>query len=153
MLTHYINQFQAIFNGEPWFGDSFDAKLSGLSEADAFRRPSPVIHSVAELVSHCIYWRQPLIKILQGDTTYKGSMKDEKNWMNLEKLKPKGWATLLTEWETSQEELISLLSKAPAKFLDQPFQDSHTMRHLVEGILQHDIYHLGQIGLVKKLVG
>lgn len=153
MMTYYINHFQAIYDGEPWFGDSFQEKLSGLTEAEAFRRPSPEVHAIGELVSHCIYWRQPLIKLLQGDTAYKGSMKDEKNWLPLEKLKAKGWATLLKEWENSQKELISLLSKAPANFLEQPFRDSHTMRHLVDGILQHDIYHLGQIGLVKKSLG
>mgnify|MGYP002777408195 CR=1 FL=1 len=153
MIAPYLQHFEAIFDGEPWFGDSFNEKLKDLTEAEAFTRPADNIHSIAELLSHCIYWRLPLIKKLEGDHQYKGSMKSEENWLPLEKLKAKGWKKLLKEWNESQRHLIALLQKTPDTFLKEPFRDGHTNTHLIDGILQHDIYHLGQIGLVRKWIG
>ena len=152
MLQHYITQFEAIYQGEPWFGESFEEKLKGLDEHNAFQRPTAEIHSIAELLHHSIYWRSMLIKRLNGDITYKGSMKSEENWLPLEKLKAKGWKKILEAWHTSQRELIEGLRQAPETFFSAPYRNGHTHAHLVEGVLQHDIYHLGQIGLVKSML-
>jgi uncharacterized damage-inducible protein DinB len=152
MLAYYISHFEAIYQGEPWFGESFEEKLKGLSDQTAFQRPAPEAHSIAELLHHCIYWRAMLIKRLEGDLAFKGSMKSEENWLPLEKLKLKGWKKILEDWHASQHRLLEGLRKAPDNFLSLPYRNGHTHAHLVEGVLQHDIYHLGQIGLVRSLL-
>jgi uncharacterized damage-inducible protein DinB len=152
MIAHYIAQFKAVYDGEPWFGDSFKAKLKGVTEKQAFAKPNPGAHAIAELISHVIYWRTPLIKRLQNDLTSEASMDDEDNWMPLEKLKAKGWKKLMEEFEASQSELVLLLTRTPDRFLNEPFRHGQSMDVLVNGVLQHDIYHLGQLGLVKKMI-
>ncbi|NJM24987.1 MAG: hypothetical protein HC859_05240 [Bacteroidia bacterium] len=69
-IQDYVNTFQTVFEGEPWFGDSIKAKLQDVTEPQAMTQPSGQ-HSIAELVAHMTYWRQPLIKKLEGDLGYK----------------------------------------------------------------------------------
>lgn len=152
MLSHYIGQFTAIHDGEPWFGESFVDKLQDVSEEQAFRKPHTGMHSIASLLHHCIFWRQPLLHFLRGNTSFKATMKDEGNWLSDEKLKTKGWVAIQQEFHDSQSELIRLLKQAPSSFLEQPYRNGETMHHLVEGVLQHDIYHLGQIGMTKSWI-
>lgn len=152
MMTHYIEQFEAIYDGEPWFGDSFITKLAGIDARQVFTRPQEGVHSIAELISHVIFWRTPLIKRLQNDLDYRATMDDESNWYPIEKLKSKGWKALLAEFDQSQKDLIRLLKKAPANFLEEPYRNGEKLDVLVNGVLQHDIYHLGQLGLVSKML-
>lgn len=151
MIQYYIHHFKTIYENEPWFGDGFKEKLKDVNERQAFVRPAEGVHSIAELISHIIYWRAPLLRYLQGDTKY-ASIEDEGNWLPVDKLKARGWKNLLTEFDQSQTELISLLSKTSDDFLNEPFRHGQNMQYLIDGVLQHDIYHLGQIGLVKKML-
>lgn len=88
-LNEYVTQFAALYDGQPWYGDSISQILEKVTPATAFWQPTPGAHSIAQLVSHMIYWRQALIKRLEGDRDYKPSMKSEDNWKSNELLKKK----------------------------------------------------------------
>jgi hypothetical protein len=66
-------------------------------------------------------------------------------------LKKKGWGNLVDEFNQSQKELINLLESQNDVFLDNKYQDNN-FDYLLEGIIHHDVYHLGQIGLVISIL-
>lgn len=123
-----------------------------MTEQEAFEQPAAGIHSIAELIAHVIYWRTPLIKALQGKKDYKGSVEHPDNWRSPEQLKAKGWKELLKEFDESQHTMLSLLRNAKPEFFTSEYAPGRTWSFVVEGIVQHDIYHLGQIALVKKML-
>lgn len=152
-IQEYTYRFQSVYDGEPWFGESIQAKLARIHADDAFKRPLPGLHSVAELVSHMVYWRQSLTKRLEGEVTYTGSMKSDDNWIPIDKLKRSGWEHLLERLAASQQVIASKLPQQPESFLTSEYRHGVTMDQLIGGIIDHDIYHLGQLALVMKALG
>jgi len=151
-IFYYSNRFKEIYNGSPWYGETVDAKLSDVSDDNAFQQPISGVHSVGEIVSHMIYWRKALIAKLEGGT-FKTSMESPDNWKNIKELKTSGWKNLKSSFDESQHTITSLLEKQSDDFLKTEYSQGISMESLIQGIIDHDIYHLGQIGLVKKMVG
>jgi uncharacterized damage-inducible protein DinB len=143
---NYIKNFTQLYDKGAWFGDTYMEKLADVTEKEAFTRPMNDVHSIAELVAHVIYWRIPITK-----DTYP-SMESPENWPSLDKLKAKGWKKLLEEFAESQRLLLDRLAIAKPEYFKEEFKPGQTRDYLVEGIIQHDIYHLGQLALVKKMI-
>ena len=148
----YSRNFSEIYDGDPWLGESFMEKLKDVTEKEAFTPPITGVHSIAELVAHVIYWRSPIIKKLKGEKNYVGLMDSPENWPSIDSLKSKGWKKLLDEFSESQKELLASLKKVNADFLQEEYKPGVTWDQLIEGVVQHDVYHLGQLGLVKKMI-
>lgn len=150
-LTAFIAQFEAIYHGSPWYGESFTSILEKTTAKQAFWQPKPAAHSIAQLVAHIIYWRMALIKKLEGDVDYKASMQSEDNWKDLEKLKRQGWKKLLNALEESQQQLVTLLAKQKDSLLKTKYSEKATYEAIINGILQHDLYHIGQVAYLRSL--
>jgi uncharacterized damage-inducible protein DinB len=150
-LSLYAAQFAAMYNGQPWYGDSISHILEKVTPAKAFWRPTPDAHTIAQLVSHMIYWRQALIKRLEGDINYKPSMKSEDNWKSNDKLKKAGWKSLRKSLDESQTKLLSLLAKENDTLLKKKYSEKVSFLDLINGILQHDLYHTGQLAYLKSI--
>lgn len=149
---NYHTSFQQLYDKGAWFGDTYMEKLEDVTEKEAFTPPVRGVHTIAEIVSHVIYWRTPIIKKLRGEKEYTASVENPDNWVPLEKLKSKGWKKLLHEFEASQNELVALLKSAKPEFFEGEYSSGNSWDYVTEGIVQHDVYHLGQLGLIKKMI-
>ena len=150
-IYHHIHQIQELYNGGSWLDESFAKKLKNETDHTAFQQPIAGVHSVAEIVWHCIYWRNTLIKRMEGDVGYRDRTVEEFNFLPNDRLKSLGWQNLLDQFEASQQKIIGLLDAQKDEFLDDIYFENDTYDHLISGIIQHDSYHLGQIGLVQKI--
>ena len=152
LMLNYYQQLNVIYDGDPWIDESFQKKLIDLSEEEAFRQPMPGVHSVAEVLSHVIEWRRELIDRMRSGRPPIPIFEQENNWYSNEWLGKKGWNHLVEEFEESQDQLMDLWKSLPDSFLSQKYNDEYPYQYLVEGIVHHDLYHLGQIGLIIKMV-
>lgn len=152
MLSHLIEQFHCIYNGSPWYGDSLLQKLEKVDAEAVFTTPAPGLHSVAQQVAHILSWRRVLAERLKGNAGYQVKINSASDWPSHADLQAKGWDAILAELAENQQEIIQLLSAETDDLLDRLFDGKRTFRMLMEGILQHDIYHIGQIGLVLTLI-
>lgn len=150
-LTQYITQFAALYDGHPWFGDSICKILERVTAAKAYWQPNQDAHSIAQIISHMIYWRQALIKRLGGDTEYKPSMKSDDNWRTNDQLKKRGWKSLRASLDQSQSQMLLLISKHQDSLLKKKYSEKATYEALINGILQHDLYHTGQVAYLKSI--
>lgn len=154
LIENIILQLEAVQNGKLWIGSTFDSKLNQVDENSVFLRPIENLHSVAEIISHLTLWRQEtILKIRTG----KGSKTDdcEGNWLDNNKLKTVGWDNILSEYDRTLSELIDLLKSKDDEFLselyyDTDFKGDYEYRFVINGMLHHDIYHLGQLGIIIK---
>jgi len=151
-VKNYISKFEQVYGGGNWLAENFEAKLNAITEKQAFARPIPGVHSVAEIIWHCIYWRTVLLKRIEGNLSYRSETVDTLNFLTIEDLQKKGWPNLLQELSETQCTLLKLLSLKNDSFLELEYEPGHTYDYIIEGTLQHDLYHLGQIGLVLKIL-
>ena len=155
-VQNIIRQLKEVQNGKIWIGSNYEKKLEGIDESKAFTRPLPKLHSAAEIISHLTFWRkETILKINTG----MGSKTDacEENWLPNETLRKKGWIVLKSEYDKSLTALIQLLDKKVDSFLSQNYYDTdfkgyYPYEFLLTGMIQHDVYHLGQLGLILKLL-
>lgn len=154
ILEHIIEQYEEVQNGKLWIGSTFESKLKQVGENEVFTRPIKGLHSIAEIISHLTLWRKETILKIQTGT---GSKTDdcEENWLNNDKLKILGWAKIKSEYDNTLSELIELLKTKKDSFLseeyyDTDFKDNYEYRFIINGMLHHDLYHLGQLGIIIK---
>lgn len=152
IVENIIKQLRDIHNGKTWYDDNFENKIGPISEAQAFQRPIPEIHSVAELISHICVWRMHAIKLLKGLQSNL-SVESPENWKDNEELRKIGWEKLKADLRKSQAELIAFLADKNDDYLENnEYKPNHSLNYLVEGLIHHDLYHLGQIGITIKLL-
>lgn len=152
MKSNYINNFKQIYDKGAWFGDTYLEKLEDVTEQEAFTVPHEGLHTIAELVAHVTYWRLPIVKRLKGEKDYRGVNESPDNWPSPDALKARGWKAILREFDDSQQQLVRLLNDAKPGFFEEEYSPGNSWTYVTEGIIQHDVYHLGQIGLVKKMI-
>lgn len=152
MIKHFVKHQLDIISEEPWFGDGFRSKIDQLTNEEAFTKPLPALHSVAELISHSIEWKREGIRQLQSALPQL-TMNSPENWKSNEELKKVGWEKLRADFYTAVNELVELLETKNDAFLEQLTADKrYKYRFLLEGLLDHDVYHLGQIAITIKLL-
>src|SRR5262249_49754538 len=140
------------YDSKAWHGPNLRGSIRGLSPELAAWRPGPRRHSIWEIVVHAAYWKYAVRRLLtgqpKGSFAYKGS-----NWFRWpDALNQEGWheATSLLALEHSQ--LRSAIRDLPPRSLHRkPSSSKYTRTNLLYGIASHDIYHAGQIQLVKRL--
>ncbi len=139
---------------EAWHGPSVVETLRDVTPRLADRRLAPDTHTIAELVYHMTTWRIFAVRKLQGDAQFDIKTK-EKNWKVFATIDALEWETLQMELSLSQEELVSELEKRDSDaFLESIVPGrNYSFYTLLHGIVNHDLYHAGQIALIKKGLG
>jgi uncharacterized damage-inducible protein DinB len=150
LINDIIQQLNDIDNGDLWLDENFDKKLSKVNDDNAFTRPIPDLHSVAELISHLIVWRRVNIKRMNGETV-KLDVDDAENWKTNDELRPNGWDALKQDFDQSRREVIEMLSGQDDSYLDTiSTHYGKDYKYLLQGLVHHDLYHLGQLGITLK---
>ena len=151
-ILHIIEQLRDAFEGDPWYGRSLKALLSEVNEDIAFERPSGQ-HSILELVWHMVNWRAFTVACIAKDGTKPLSSFEENDWQVLDHADKSLWQKGLKDLYQSQEELVQLLQGLQDSILEETVPDrNYNFRKLFDGIVQHDVYHLGQIAYLTKLL-
>ncbi len=148
-LENIINNLSETYDGMPWHGNSLKELLLDVDTTIAFYRPFEKKHNIAELVAHILIWRQYVIEILNENYGFKmdiGSLGDFPEVTESEKV----WRELLTQLDENQVVLLEKLAAFSGLKLEEEVPEkSYSFRFLFEGIAFHDVYHGGQIGLIK----
>lgn len=151
-IQSYIEQFTQLFNGHPWLDETFSKKLDDLGDEQVFIEAPNNNHCVAQVISHLTEWRKEYLRRLANNSPERMLNDDSpNNWFSKEHLKKTGWAVLYGEFKQTQQQLVELLQSKSDDFLDEPLAGTdHNKEYYVAGLLHHDAYHLGQIGLILK---
>jgi uncharacterized damage-inducible protein DinB len=142
-------QLKDSYEGEPWFGRPAKQLLGEVDETIAFTKLNDQ-HSILELVWHMCNWREFAISHLApSDKTL--TYFEENDWRELDHTNKALWQEGLQKLQQSQDELLRLLAQKDDALLEQNVSGrTYNYRKLISGIIQHDIYHLGQIAFITK---
>ncbi len=145
------DQLKRAYEGEAWHGPSLMEVLEGVTPESAAARPINGAHSIWEIVSHIHAGREIVRRRLEGDTEMARETTERDWWPGLSDTGAEAWDALLAALETSNNALLSVISKLDDARLDEPvLKNMSTVYVTLHGLVQHDLYHAGQIALLKK---
>ena len=151
-LKMYAAQLDENFSGEPWFGRNILAILSEIDEDIACQKPNGQ-HSILELLYHMINWRLFTINRLEKSSSPGSNFFEENDWQVLDHNDKSLWQKGIEQLKNSQQKLVNLLNTLKDEELQNPVHErDYENKTLIIGIIQHDIYHLGQIAYIKKML-
>jgi hypothetical protein len=146
------------YNRQSWHGTNLRGSLRGLSVNDVARRPSRSRHNIWELVVHCAYWkyvvRRRLTREKRGSFPLAGSNFFERPVRGASRTDlTRQWKADLALLDDMHHQLRAVVAALPESKLAKPGSARRpTPMWLVHGVAAHDLYHAGQIQLLKKLV-
>ena len=126
--------------------------VRGLSAKQAAWRPGSKRHNIWEIVVHCAYWKYVVRRRITGEK--RGSFPfDGSNWIRRpEQLSERAWRQDLKVLRMMHDLLREAVSElSPRKLSSLSLKKRWTLSQTVQGIAQHDVYHAGQIQLLKRL--
>lgn len=131
-----------------WHGTNLRGSLRGVTPERALRRPAKARHNIWELTAHAAYWKYAARNRLQGGKRGSFPMKGS-NWFPAPARPDEAaWRALIQLLDQQHRLLRAAVESLP----DADLRDPKKLR-LVYGVAAHDVYHTGQIQIVKKLVG
>ncbi len=156
MMTEEIKRIHknisGVYDGKPWYGDNVLSYLFGVSAEMAAKKPEKLNHSIAEIVCHMTAWRYFVIEKMKGNAAYE-VWDTELNWQRIVSLTEAEWQGIKDGLLKSQTQLLAQIEQMPESMLTAPVDGrKYNFRLMLQGIVQHDIYHAGQISMIRKLV-
>jgi len=152
-LEIVLDNLDRAFATSSWHGTNLRGAIRGLTLEVAAFRPRPDRHNVWELVVHCAYWKYAARRQLTGEK--RGSFPlAGSNFFP----RPQG-AAAVADWrrdvallERCHEELRAVAARlAPGELRRSPRPSGRSRLEILLGVAAHDLYHAGQIQLLKRL--
>jgi uncharacterized damage-inducible protein DinB len=149
-ISLIVDQLQRGYDGNPWYGPSLVSVLQGVTPAKAAAQPGAGIHSIWELTEHIIAWEQIARRRLQGEVVQ--NVPESINFPPIREEDAASWHKTLAGLARAHTELLDTIRKLDESQLDKNLRgEDHNSYFLLHGVIQHNIYHAGQIALLKKL--
>jgi uncharacterized damage-inducible protein DinB len=142
------SQLKRAFEGEAWHGASLKELLADVTAEQAAARPLAGAHSIWELVLHIAAWEGVARRRLEGQTAL---IPSEEDWPTVDDTSETAWREALTKLESGHKQLRSALRNLTDADLDKIVAgQQYSFYFLLHGVIQHDLYHAGQIALLRK---
>ena len=143
------DQMQKTFYGDAWHGGSVMAFLSEIGAEEARSRPLEARHSIWELVQHMETWKRVARKAVEGEKM--GRISPEEDYPPIKDLSEKSWVRTVESLREEHEALAGALSRLSEDRLGETVPGkSYNFYTLLHGVIHHDLYHLGQIAILKE---
>ncbi len=149
LLLQLLDQ---AFDRPSWHGTNLRGSLRRLDPEQAAWRPRPGRHNAWEVLVHCAYWKYTVWRRATGAPRGSFSLTGS-DWFE-RPVEPAAAALrddlrLLDEWHGKLRELVATVT--PRDLDRRPPRNRFTLRETITGIAVHDLYHAGQIQLLKRL--
>ncbi len=147
--ANIIENLKKLQEGNAWHGPSLREILKTVTADQAAARPLPGFHNIWELVLHISAWEEAFTRRLEGHPT---DQPDEGDFPPVTETTPEAWAQTVKYLETAHHRLIKTVSElSDSRLQDTVVGKDYSVRFMLVGIIQHHVYHAGQIALLKKL--
>lgn len=131
------------FDRKSWHGPNLRGALRGVQFTAALWRPEPGRHSIWELTVHCAYWKYVGRRRLTGEKRGSFPLKGSNFFQGPEQPTALAWKQAVDLLIAQHQDWRSAVA--------QTTRLSTRQLHLIRGVVAHDLYHAGQIQLLKRL--
>jgi uncharacterized damage-inducible protein DinB len=147
-----ITNLERVLTGQPWYGEAVMPMLRKIHPAVVFINPKNS-HAAIEILYHMINWAHFTLNRLQRKQEEELVDSEESDWRTID-ARIHTWEKGLAEFEQIHKQIVAELQTKDDSFLTQMVDSrDYNFRFLLNGLIQHNIYHLGQIAFLKNLLG
>jgi uncharacterized damage-inducible protein DinB len=154
-IERLADQLERAFYRDAWCGPSLLETLEGVTAERAAARPLARAHSIWEIVAHLSGWKRVVHRRLEGELV---RLPEEGDWPPVTDTSEQSWQETLAKLKARHDALlIAVRSLDDARLGDVLITDTSretgggvSCYVTLHGVAQHDLYHGGQISLLKK---
>ena len=151
-IDYIITTLKSVLEGEPWYGKAVMSILRDVNPALAYEKPNENSHSFIELLYHMITWAEFTLKSLEKDKQIDMVAFEKLDWREIDR-REHTWEKGMAQFKVTHDLIIELLrTKDDAVLSEKVDYREYNNRFLLHGLIQHDIYHAGQIAYATKLL-
>ncbi len=142
------DQLRRAFYGEAWHGPAMLELLKDVDATTAAAHPIADVHSIWELLLHVEVWDNAALVRLTGK---KYQPKGDDNFPPVRTSTPAEWRKAVSSAKRTHDTLVKTVEKLSEEILqDRVPGKKYNFSHMLHGIAQHELYHAGQIAILKK---
>jgi uncharacterized damage-inducible protein DinB len=146
-IERLLDQLNRGYGGEAWHGPALRELLEDVSEDEAKAHPIGELHSIIELVVHVRATMDMVSERLAGTPR---ELTTEEDWPDVTRT---SWAAALEELDRAESRVCDAVARLTPEDLDRiVVGKDYTTYVMVHGVVQHNIYHAGQIAILKKVL-
>jgi uncharacterized damage-inducible protein DinB len=151
-MLSIINNLQRVNTGQPWYGRSVFELLDEVDPDRAFEKPGKSGHSLVELMYHLVTWTEFCLRRVQRIKDEDPGEVDILDWREIDPSKH-SWAKAVADFKSANDQIIAALSTKNDDFLKEIVEyREFNFRFMLNGLIQHHIYHIGQIAYIQKFL-
>ena len=141
------DQIETTFRGRAWHGPNMIQVLEGVSVDKASLRPLSQRHSIWEIVNHINYWMNIALSGLNGEKML--NLEGMVDWPKIGATEEEWQASVADLERTVNKLLNSLMDFSSTKLEENVPGKTFNYRTLLHGVLHHNLYHMGQIAVLR----
>jgi uncharacterized damage-inducible protein DinB len=142
-------QLRRSYEGQAWHGPALRELLEGVTAEHAAAKPVPGAHSIWEVVHHIEAWERMALTTLRGGS-YE-SMTGDADWPPVRETTAEAWQAAVERLQATTSKLAETLRQMDVAKLDEMVAGKEFSYYvLLHGVVHHNLYHAGQIALLKK---
>jgi len=148
-VERIVDQLKRAYEGKAWHGPAVREVLAGVTAEKSARRPLGNAHNIWELVVHIGVWEAFARRRLEGEVIT--DVPPEQDWPPVTVTDEAAWERTLAQLEERHMKLRKAIAALPEARLSETVQGmGYSVYYMLHGVVQHDLYHAGQIALLKK---
>jgi uncharacterized damage-inducible protein DinB len=149
-IERILDQLKRAYEGNAWHGPSVREALAGITARQAHARPLQNAHSIWELVHHIAVWENVGRRRLEGDRA-EIDISSPQDWPPADDTSETAWEQAKASLDRGHEALCKAIAGLDESRLDEPILERLSTAYVtLHGVIQHDLYHAGQIAMLKK---
>ena len=142
------DQLRRAFEGDAWHGPALLELLDDVDAATAAAKPLADAHSIWELVLHIAAWDAAACRRLGGEKIQPAGVA---NFPVVPKPTDAAWRKSVSQVKRTHDVLIKTVAVLPnARLRERVPGKKYDFCHMLHGVAQHELYHAGQIAILKK---
>src|ERR1700722_82353 len=144
------DQLRRAFDGDAWHGPALLELLQDMDAATAAAKPLPDVHSIWELVMHIAVWDDAASRRLAGE---RWQPEGTANFPVVPKPTEAAWRKAVAHAKRAHDVLVKTVAALPdSRLRERVPGKKYDFYHLLHGVAQHELYHAGQIAVLKIAV-
>jgi uncharacterized damage-inducible protein DinB len=149
-IERILDQLRRAYEGNAWHGPSVREALTGITAEQARTRALPTAHTIWELVHHIAVWENVGRRRLEGDRA-EINISSPEDWPPADDKSEAAWEQAKRALDRGHETLRKAIAELDESRLDEPILEGlSTVYVTLHGVIQHDLYHAGQMAMLKK---
>ncbi len=147
--SRIADQLRRAFEGDAWHGPALLELLRDVYATAAAAKPLAGVHSIWELVLHIAAWDAAACRRIAGETV---QLTGTANFPIVPKPNAAAWRKAVAHVKRTHATLVKTVAAFPeSRLRDRVPGKKYDFYHLLHGVAQHELYHAGQIAILKKI--